>query len=110
MTSQREPSNYTVTDVNDRIDLINTRASATFHSKVLGGIVTECGVIVKTVEGGVEKGYARQSNGNYLPDDNGPAISEATLRAKANPVGDAQTLTCTAVPPQGRGTNGDQSR
>jgi hypothetical protein len=89
--------------VNDRITLIDMRAAIPFESKVLGGAVMECDVIVKTVEGGVEKGYARQSGGSYLPDDNGPAISEATLRAKASPVGSAQTITYTAVPP-GSGT------
>jgi hypothetical protein len=70
---------------------------------VLGGVVTECDAIAKTVEGGVEKGYVRLGGGSYLPDDNGPAISEAALRAKANPVGDALTITYTAVPP-GSGT------
>jgi len=54
---------------------------------------------VKTVEGGVEKGYYSSLGGTYTPDDNGPAISEATLRAKADPLGDQQTLTYTAVPP-----------
>jgi DNA-binding beta-propeller fold protein YncE len=97
------PGNFSVTDVNDRIDLIDSRAGVAFESKVLGGVVTECDVIVKTVEGGVEKGYARQSGGTYLPDDNGAAISEAALRSKADPGGDAQTLTYTAVPP-GSGT------
>ena len=70
---------------------------------MLGGVVTECDVIAKTVEGGVEKGYVSLLGGSYTPDDNGPAISEAALRAKANPVGDAQTITYTAVPP-GSGT------
>jgi hypothetical protein len=93
------PGNFGVGDVNDRITLIHTRAGIAFESKVLGGAVTECDVVVKTVEGGVEKGYVRESGGTYLPDDNGAAISEATLRAKANPGGDAQTLTYTAVPP-----------
>jgi cysteine-rich repeat protein len=97
------PGNFGVTDVNDRIGLIDTRAGLAFESKLLGGAVTECDVIAKTVEGGVEKGYVRQSGGLYLPDDNGPGISEATLRAKANPVGAAQTVTYTAVPP-GSGT------
>jgi hypothetical protein len=97
------PVNFGVTDVNDRISLIHTRAGVTFESKVLGGVVTECDVIAKTVEGGIEKGYVRLGGGSYMPDDNGPTISEATLRAKANPVGDAQTITYTAVPP-GAGT------
>ena len=97
------PSNFSVTDVNDRITLIDARAGASFESGVLGGVVTECDVIAKTVEGGVEKGYVSLNGGTYTPDDNGPAISEAALRAKANPVGDAQTITYTAVPP-GSGT------
>lgn len=97
------PGNFSGTDVNDRITLIDTRAAAAFDSKILGGTVTECDVIAKTVEGGVEKGYARQIGGMYLPDDNGAAISEALLRAKADPAGAAQTITYTAVPP-GSGT------
>jgi hypothetical protein len=97
------PANFSVTDVNNRITLLHNRAGAAFQSAVLGGNVTECDVIAKTVEGGVEKGYLRLSNGTYLPDDNGAAISEATLRAKANGAGDAQTITYTAVPP-GSGT------
>ena len=97
------PMNFAVADVNARIDLIDARAATAFNSKVLGGVVTECDVIVKTVVGGVEKGYVRQSDGLYLPDDNTAAISEALLRAMANPVGDALTLTYTAVPP-GAGT------
>ncbi len=39
------------------------------------------------------------SGGSYRPDDNGAPLSEAVLRAKADPLGDAQTLTYTAVPP-----------
>ncbi len=97
------PANFGVTDVNDRIDLIDARAGAAFDSKILGGTTTECDVVVKTVEGGVEKGYVRLADGTYLPDDNGPAITEAALRAKANGAGAGQTLTYTAVPP-GSGT------
>jgi hypothetical protein len=93
------PGNFGDTDVTDRITLIDDRAGEAFESAVLGGAVTECDVIVKTIEGGVEKGYYSSNGGTYTPDDNGPAISEALLRAKANPVGDAQTLTYTAVPP-----------
>jgi DNA-binding beta-propeller fold protein YncE len=97
------PGNFPETDVTDRIALLHSRAAVNFESKVLGGVVKECDVIVKTVEGGVEKGYTRQSNGFFLPDDNGPAIAESTMRGKANPAGLAQTLTYTAVPP-GSGT------
>jgi hypothetical protein len=93
------PDNFDVTDVLDRIALLQARAAASFASAVLGGNVTECDVIAKTVEGGDERGYVRQSDGSYLPDDGGAAISEAALRGKADPLGDAQTITYTAVPP-----------
>ncbi len=93
------PSNFSVSDVNTRISLINTQASNGFESAVLGGVVTQCDVIVKTVEGGIEKGYYSNDGLLFTPDDNGPVISDSTLRAKADPVGDAQTLTYTAVPP-----------
>jgi hypothetical protein len=105
------PANFSVGDVNSRITLLHNRAGAAFQSAVLGGNTTECDLIAKTVEGGVEKGYVRLSNGTYLPDDNGPAISEATLRAKANPAGAAQTITYTAVPPgSGERTGIDRDR
>jgi sugar lactone lactonase YvrE len=93
------PANFGVADVNTRITLLHNRGAAAFESVMLGGLVTECDVVAKTVEGGVSKGYVRLSNGTYLPDDNGPAITEAVLRAKANPAGAAQTITYTAVPP-----------
>ncbi len=97
------PTNFNVADVNARITLIDDRADVNFDSAILGGTVKECDVVVKTIEGGVEKGYVRLSDGTYLPDDNGPAITEGALRAKANGAGAGQTLTYTAVPP-GSGT------
>ncbi len=48
------PGNFGVGDVNSRITLIDTRAGVAFESSVLGGVVTECDVVVKTVDGGVE--------------------------------------------------------
>ena len=47
----------------------------------------------------IEKGYFSATGALYAPDDNGPAISEGVLRQKADPLGDAQTLTYPAVPP-----------
>ena len=93
------PATFASAPINDRITLIDSMAGQSFESKVLGGAVTQCDVIVKTVEGGVERGYASSFGGLYLPDDGGPAITETALRLKANPLGDAQTLTYTAVPP-----------
>jgi hypothetical protein len=51
----------------------------------------------------------RLSNGTYLPDDNGPAITKEALRLKADPGGDALTITYTAVPP-GSGTRAGVDR
>ena len=85
--------------MNDRISLIDSRADVAFESKILGGAVTECDVIVKTVEGGVEKGFVREAGGLYVADDGVTSLTEAALRAKANPAGSALTLTYTAVPP-----------
>jgi len=97
------PGTFSNTGVNDRIDLLVQRANTAFTSLQLGGVVTECDVVAKTVEGGFPKGYVRLANGTFLPDDNGAAISEATLRNKANPGGDAQSITYTCAPP-GSGT------
>ncbi|MDP6977889.1 MAG: hypothetical protein QF570_04705 [Myxococcota bacterium] len=93
------PGNFSVIDVNDRISLIDTRAGVAFESEILGGLSRECDVIVKTMDGGVEKGWVRLLSGDYQPDDNGMPITDATLRDMANPLGDALTLTYTAVPP-----------
>jgi DNA-binding beta-propeller fold protein YncE len=93
------PASFGVADVHTRLDLIDARAGTAFDSKVLGGAVTECDVVVKTIEGGVEKGYFSAAGGTYTPDDGGPNIDEEMLRKKADPGGDALTLTYTAVPP-----------
>jgi DNA-binding beta-propeller fold protein YncE len=94
-----DPGSYTDTDVNARITLLDARAGTAFTSLVLGGAVTECDLIAKTVEGGVAKGYLRTGTGLYFPDDGGGAISEAALRAKADPAGAGQTITYTCAPP-----------
>ncbi len=91
------------TDAAVRLTLLEQRAAATYDSFMLGGAVPECDLVASTVESGVARGYLRQSSGDFLPDDGGPAISEASLRAKADPGGDAQDLQFTCVPP-GSGT------
>jgi DNA-binding beta-propeller fold protein YncE len=93
------PGSFASGDVNGRVTLLDQRAGTAFDSLVLGGSVTECDAIAKTVEGGVTRGYARQVSGQYLPDDGSPAISEAALRAKADPGGDAQDIVYSCVPP-----------
>jgi hypothetical protein len=80
-----------------RINLLQSRAAASFSSFVLGGSVTECELVAKTVEAGAPRGYLRQTGGSYLPDDGGPAIGEAVLRAKAGTA--AQNIQYLCAPP-----------
>jgi DNA-binding beta-propeller fold protein YncE len=84
-------------DVSARITLLQSRAAASFPSFVLGGAVTECEVIAKTVEAGETHGYLRQPAGTYLPDDGSGAISEAALRAKGGTA--AQNVQYLCAPP-----------
>jgi DNA-binding beta-propeller fold protein YncE len=93
------PGETACQDVSGRIVLLQQRASANFESWVLNGTtpVKECELIAKTVEGGVARGYLRQSFDAYLPDDGGPAITEAALRARAGAAG--QDIHYLCVPP-----------
>ncbi|MFK7895386.1 MAG: YncE family protein [Myxococcota bacterium] len=93
------PENFSVVDVNAQLTLIDAMAGTAFASRVLGGAVTQCDVIVKTVDGGVEKGWVSTNGGSYTPDDGSAPVTEAALRALANPLGQGLTLTYTAVPP-----------
>lgn len=93
------PGNFMDVSVNNRVTLLDARAAAPFQSLLLGGNVTECEVVVSTVEGGLQRGYHRSPSGTYDPSDGGPAIAESVLRAKADPNGSAQDLTYSCVPP-----------
>ena len=89
----------TLTSVNaavagPRIDLMIAREGAAFTSLMLGGVVTECDLIVKGSVGGVERGWVLQ--GGTFTDDVSGAIGDAALRALASTEG---PLTYTAVPP-----------
>jgi MYXO-CTERM domain-containing protein len=86
------PGSFADAAVNARITLLDTRAGTAFDSFVLGGTVTECELVAKTVEGSAPRGYLRQPGGTFLPDDGGAAISEAALRAKADPNGAGQDV------------------
>jgi hypothetical protein len=97
------PSSFTSLDVGGRIDVLEARAGTFFDSAVLGGTATECDLVAKTVEGSLPRSYQRLSNGLFLPDDGSAAITEATLRAKADPNGDALDISYTCAPP-GSGT------
>ena len=85
--------------LNARIDLLIQRASTPFTSQILGGAVSECELTAQLVEssGTQPKGYLRQTDGTFLPDDGTAAIPEATLRAKATVPGQELTFSC--VPP-----------
>jgi hypothetical protein len=62
-----------------RIDLMIARASQNYNSLMLGGNQPECEVIVKGAVGGAERGALRQSNGQFLTDDN-QTLSDTALR------------------------------
>ncbi len=80
-----------------RIGLMISRSDVGFTSKILGGATTECELIAKVMEGGVQKGYLHVGSGGFQPDDGGSNINDATLRAKATTPGQEVTYTC--VPP-----------
>jgi YVTN family beta-propeller protein len=85
--------------VDPRIDLMIARAATAFTSLMLGGVVTECDVMVKGSVGGAERGWVRESSGLFR-DDLNDTISDAALRALATTEG---PLTYTCAPP-GSGT------
>ncbi|MCA9512742.1 MAG: hypothetical protein KC560_18680 [Myxococcales bacterium] len=80
-----------------RIDLLVARAQAPFVSAVLGGATTEADLVAKAVVGGAPRGFVLRGDGLFHPDDGGPALADAALRALAGTPG--QEVTYTAVPP-----------
>jgi hypothetical protein len=82
-----------------RINLLIARAGTAFTSLILGGVVTECDLIVKGSVGGVPRGWKRLSSGLFQ-DDLGNSIDDTSLRALAVTEG---PLTYTCAPP-GSGT------
>lgn len=89
----RTPGNAATTD--PRVDLIHARSSVAFTSKVLGAGATENDVVVTATVGGVKKGWVKDvtTGANYQPDDGGPNVTLAALKALSGEV------TFTAVPP-----------
>jgi hypothetical protein len=88
---------------NPRIDLMETRAGTAFTSLMLGGTVTECDLIVKGTESGVQRGWRRESGttpaNTTFRSDIDTVVSDSTLRGLV-----AQgPLTFTCAPP-GSGT------
>src|SRR5262245_24800456 len=81
-----------------RIDLLIQRASTPFISKVLGGPVSECELVVKATVAGKQRGWVRLLGGAFQSDKAAePPLSDAALRALAATPG--QELTYTCVPP-----------
>ena len=61
----------------------------------------ECDLVAKVALGGHNKGFLFDPvAGNFMPDDGGPRVSDATLRALAATPGQEVTYTC-AVPGSG---------
>jgi YVTN family beta-propeller protein len=80
-----------------RVDLLIARAQAPFASKVLGPDATECDLVVRGVVAGTAKAYLLRPSGRFEPDDSGPTLTDAALRALA--MTDGQELTYTCWPP-----------
>jgi DNA-binding beta-propeller fold protein YncE len=83
--------------VGPRIDLLIARARTPFASKVLGPGATECDLVARGVVGGRAVTFALRGDGMFAPDDGGPAVSDAALRALAAVEGQQITYTC--LPP-----------
>lgn len=87
-----------VSVVGPRIDLLIQRALTPFTSKVLGGDVVECDLIVKGNVAGEPRGWVFGTSGDFIGDKASEAAwSDALLRSVATTVG--QELTYTCVPP-----------
>jgi DNA-binding beta-propeller fold protein YncE len=80
--------------VGPRIDLMIQRASTPFASKILGPGAMECDLIAKAQIGARTVGFVRRPTGLFEPDDGGPSLSDAELRALAATPGQEVTYTC----------------
>jgi len=85
-------------DINGRIDLMILRAGTAFNSLQLGGLVTECDLVVKGSIAGMTRGWVyRPGSVNFQSDRAAETNTDAQLRAIALTAG--QPLTYTCVPP-----------
>ena len=89
-------------DIATRIGVLKARAGAAFTSKVLGGVVTECDLVVKGTFGTEARGFLFvPGTGNYASDR---AAEAAYTQAQLDTNADAgNPLTYTCAPP-GSGT------
>jgi len=94
-------TNANAATVNPRIDLLIQRAGTPFVSKALGGAVRECDLVAHVAIGGRVRGFLFDPIArNFVPDDGGARVADATLRALAATPGQEVTYTC-AVPGSG---------
>jgi DNA-binding beta-propeller fold protein YncE len=89
-------------DIATRIGVLKARAGAAFTSKVLGGVVTECDLVVKGTFGTEARGFLFvPGTGNYVSDRAAEApYTQAQLDTNAD-AGNPLTYTCA---PPGSGT------
>jgi hypothetical protein len=94
-----------------RIDLLVARAGASFSSQILGPGAKECDLVVKGAIGGKPRGWVGDGAAlpQFVPDDGGPAVALADLRALATVPGQALTFTC-GTPGSGRRAGIDRDR
>ena len=84
--------------VGPRIDLLIQRATTAFVSKVLGGVVMECDLVVKGVLAGAPRGWLMNVAGGFVSDRSVDLVlTDVALRALAATPSQALTYTC--VPP-----------
>ena len=83
-------------DVAARITLLRARAAASFTSKLLGGVVTECDLIAKGVVSGETRGALYDPIADvWVPDRQAdPTLTQAQLDALADVPGQVVTYTC----------------
>ncbi|HEY8493875.1 MAG TPA: hypothetical protein VIN04_08275, partial [Myxococcota bacterium] len=81
-------------EVDARIALLIQRASTPFTSSILGPGVRECDLVVKGTIGGEPRGWVYEPGAGFRPDDGGPNVSDAELRALAATPGQELTYTC----------------
>ncbi len=89
--------------VHDRIDTLIERAEADFTSKLLGGQVKECDLVVSGVVDNQTRGWLYDANLNVFKSDvaNQAVLSDSQLRTLASTKGATLTFTCV---PFGSGT------
>ncbi len=88
-------TNANAASAGPRIDLMIQRAETPFVSKALGGSVRECDLVAQVAVGGRVKGFLYDPVArNFIPDDGGPRVTDAALRALAAAPGQEVTYTC----------------